>query len=76
MKYITIIDPQGATHGYDGPHVAISHRVLFDGRSFFGFESANKLFDTHQELIDFLVKAIAQPAGTTGEYKGLSWSVA
>lgn len=75
MKYITIVDPRGATQGYDGPYVAISHRVLFDGRSFYGFESANKLFDTHQELIDFLIKAIAQPTGASGEHKGMAWSV-
>lgn len=75
MKYITIIDPRGATQGYDGPFVAISHRVLFDGRSFHGFESLSKLFDTHQELIDFLVKVFAQPVGASGEYKGLTWSV-
>lgn len=54
-KFITIVDPMGATLGYGGPNVPISHSVLFENKVFYGFESVQKLFPVHQALIDFLV---------------------
>lgn len=73
--YITITDPAGATYGYDGPSVPISHGILFENKVFYGFESSVKLFDSHKELMDLLVHIIAHPSGTAGTHKTLQWSV-
>jgi hypothetical protein len=78
-KFVTIVDPQGATLGYGGPDVAISHSVLFENKVFYGFESVQKLFAAHQALIDFLVHCVALPYGSSGVHNSvgreLRWSV-
>lgn len=74
-KYITIIDPNGATYGYGGPAVPISHRVLFENKVFYGFESIQKLFPSHQAMIDFLVAVVAQTPGASGGIRDLTWSL-
>lgn len=77
--YITVINPQGATEGYDGSYVPISHRVLYENKQFYGFESTAKLFDSHQSFIDFLTSCVKAGVGSSGLYPGakveLEWSV-
>jgi hypothetical protein len=77
--YITVVNPQGATMGYDGPYVPISHRVLYDNKQFHGFESVAKLFDSHQSFVDFLQYCIKAGVGANGTFNGvrtqLDWSV-
>jgi hypothetical protein len=76
-KYITVIDPQGATYGYGGPFVPVSHSVLFEpkNKQFFGFESIQKLFSSHQAMVDFLVMAVDPASGASGGRHNLTWSV-
>lgn len=73
--YVEFVDPEGATVGYGGQFASISHRVLFENKAFYGFESASKVFNSHRELIDCLQHAIAQPHGTAGAHGKVSWSV-
>jgi hypothetical protein len=75
-KYITIIDPKGATYGYGGPLVPVSHCVLLDTNVFHGFESIRKLFPDHQSMVDFLVSCASHPLGTNGVSEtGLRWTL-
>jgi len=74
-KYITIIDPQGATLGYGGPFVPISHRVLAEKGEFHGFESVQKLFSSMQGMAQVLTQIPAQGAGATGGIRNLTWTV-
>jgi hypothetical protein len=74
-KYITIADPNGATRGYGGPFVSISHSVLYDGKAFYGWESIQKFFPKHQAMVDFLVNTVAHPVGATGAFGALTWQI-
>lgn len=80
-KYVTIVDPKGATYGYGGPFVPVSHSMLFEpkNKQFFGFESIQKLFPSHQSMIEFLVYCVAQEVGANGTFNNvkqeLHWSV-
>jgi hypothetical protein len=73
--YITIVDPAGATVGYGGPPAPISHRVLLEGKVYYGFESSTKLFDSPVDQMQFLNRVSQQPSGTTGSHGNLEWSV-
>jgi hypothetical protein len=73
-KYITVINPQGAT--LDGVFVPISHRILIEGTTMHGYESTAKLFPTYQQFADFVSQAARSPSGTTGTVRTLSWEVA
>lgn len=73
--YITIVDPAGATLGYDGPFLPVSHRILFENKVFYGWEGINKLFDQHIDLMNLLNDLITHPNGSTGKYQSLEWSV-
>jgi hypothetical protein len=73
--YITLVDPEGATLGYGGEFVPISHRVLFENKVFHGFESAIKVFRDHREMMELLQFAIAQPHGSVGMQGKISWTV-
>ena len=78
-KYITIVDPVGAELGYGGPAYPIGHRVLFENKAFYGFESIQKLFPSHQSMVDFLVYCAGQTTGACGTFNNvgheLHWSV-
>lgn len=75
---VTVVDPEGATYGYDGPFVPISHRFLIGNGELSGFESTYKLFDSHQAFAAFVQHVAKQQPGATGITQGireLSWSV-
>lgn len=75
LRYVTIIDPTGGEYGAERIPVPVSHRMIFENKRFYGFESMRKLFNSQDELMRFLVRVVAEPVGTTGTHGSLSWSV-
>jgi len=69
MKYITITDPQGAIRLDTTEYVPISHRILFDGKEFHGYESSVKLFPSYAHLVSVLSSIVKQPLPLAEVYK-------
>ena len=69
MKYITITDPHGAIKMDTSEYVPISHRILFDGKEFHGYDSSIKLFPTYSHLISMLSTLVKQSLPLAEAYK-------
>lgn len=72
QRYIIVIDEKGATDGYDGPYVPISHRFYWDGTGAVGAESLTRKFKSRQEMAEHFQQFLSAPSGT---YKNFSWYV-
>lgn len=68
--YITVIHYKGATLGYGGPYVPVSHRFLWDGTRAYGAESLVRLFSTKQQLVDHFSQFVSTSSGICGDF---SW---
>lgn len=71
QHYITVVHAKGATSGYDGPFVPISHRFLWDGMGAYGAESLSRLFHSHQEMTEHFQKFVGSSNGQFGDF---TWS--
>lgn len=66
--YITVTDPIGGIFMGDNSPVAVNHRVLYENKGFYGFESLVKRFGSQQDLINFLMLAMTEPTGKFGRF--------
>lgn len=50
-------------------YVPISHRIMFDGKEFHGYDSSIKLFPSYSHLISVLSTLVKQPLPLAEAYK-------
>lgn len=75
IKYITIIDPNGGEYGAERTPVSVNHRLLYENKRFYGYESIRKLFRHEIEMTHLLAHIVAHPNGSSGQCGDLLWSV-
>lgn len=72
QRYITVVHAKGATLGYDGPFVPVSHRFFWDGTRAQGAQSLTRLFRSEQEMVMHFQKFIGSDSGEFGDFKWTS----
>lgn len=72
-KYITITDPEGATLGYGGPFVPVTHRCVFIGEECFGLDNFCKLFDYRSDTKMLIMKELGWGDYESGSFDRFTW---